>query len=706
METIKFKYLRIFVLFLMCSGVGTLVRAQSSGSAVELNGDAVEYSIDGMRVIAKGDVVITFQEATLTCDMVEFHRDTKIAYANGHVRLVTTQGEISGDALTYNFETMKGDFNSAHVISQPFYGHGKHVKKIEENQIVMEDAYITTCDHDKPHYSFKSKKVDVYPGDKMVARNIRVALGKLPVMFIPRFTQNLKDKKPRVILTPGYDSDWGAFLLSQWRFYLGENVKGTVHLDYRERKDFASGIDLDYKTKHWGEGILRTYYMNERAITSSRFYQERPTPTVERERYKAEWRHKWQIDNKTNAIMQYYRLSDSDVLNDYFESEHDADSSPDSFFLMTRALLKGTLSVRTDFRVNRFEGALERLPEVRYTLANQPLGKTGLYFKDTTTYSNLINKSAAPSEVRQKTMRLDTDNELSYPMKLGFIEAKPFMGAQHTYYSRAKSKDDYDSIRGIFRTGVSLSTKFYKIVDIETDFWGADIERMRHIVTPSVLYEYTAPPTIASSVFDSFDGIDSQTNKHSINLSLENKFQLKRNGKTVEFLRAIIATDFRLKEDPARVGFDQITTDVDFRPTDWLTMYFDSSYDTRTDKLDTANFDMYINGGDRWALGIGKRFNNAVDDQLTAEFRYKINSKWAFRMLERYDLESGTQKEQEYVLTRDLHAWEMDFHYNETRGEGSEILLLFRLKAFPDMGFDFGTSFNKRKSGSQSSTTL
>ena len=59
-------------------------------------------------------------------------------------------------------------------------------------------------------------------------------------------------------------------------------------------------------------------------------------------------------------------------------------------------------------------------------------------------------------------------------------------------------------------------------------------------------------------------------------------------------------------------------------------------------------------------------------------------------------------KEQEYTLTRDLHCWEMDINFNETRDEGSEIWLVFRLKAFPEMGFDLGTSFNRRKTGSQS----
>ncbi len=45
----------------------------------------------------------------------------------------------------------------------------------------------------------------------------------------------------------------------------------------------------------------------------------------------------------------------------------------------------------------------------------------------------------------------------------------------------------------------------------------------------------------------------------------------------------------------------------------------------------------------------------------------------------------------------------MDINFNETRTKGSEIWIVFTLKAFPDFMVDMGTSFNKRKAGSQSS---
>ena len=114
--------------------------------------------------------------------------------------------------------------------------------------------------------------------------------------------------------------------------------------------------------------------------------------------------------------------------------------------------------------------------------------------------------------------------------------------------------------------------------------------------------------------------------------------QTKRNGDVVELLRAVIGTNFALKENPGKGDLNAVTTDIDFRPVDRVTFYFDSTYDTREEYLTTANFDLYINAGPKWTAGIGKRWNRAVDDQVTAELSYKINPKWAIRTYNRFDL--------------------------------------------------------------------
>ncbi len=684
-------------------------KISSSSESVELNADTVEYVVTENKMVATGNVIVIHKGDTLTCDRIDFYRDTKMAYAKGHVRLEMSKGAvIQGDQMTFNFGIMKGDLEQALIWADPFYGKGKSVSKVDKNRVVMARGYMTTCDLEKPHFRFVSRTWDIYPKDKLIARHARFMVGEVPLFFTPRFVQDISGKRPLFTFIPGYDKEWGMFLLSTMRYKLNEHVKGFVHFDAREKKDVAGGVDVFYETPNTGDGIIKIYYMNERNITSKRFYKPRPSPTMERERFKVEWRHKWQIDKETNVILQYYKRSDADFLKEYFEKEFKKDTaaSTNTYFLLTRALPAGTLSFRTDKRVNRFEGGVERLPEIAYDLSSQQIGDSKFYFRGVTTYSNLANKQASPTEVRLDTQRVDFDSDVSYLAKILFIELKPFVGGKETYYTKTKDPAKQHILRGMFKTGATLSTKFYKLWDIQSNLWQMNIHRLRHVITPTVTYNYDHDPTVPSTTLDSYDGIDSLQRRHNINFALENKLQTKRGGTPVDLLRVGINSDFHLKEHPAKGGFDTVISRVELIPRERFRFYVDSSYDTKDHKMKTVNFEFYINEGDpKWSWIVGKRWSPSTFDEVTSEFAYQINPKWKFRLYDLFDLWNGGLKEQEVSVTRDLHCWEMSINFTEKRGQGNEIWLVFTLKAFPDMALDLGTSFNRRKVGSQAGET-
>ncbi len=686
--------------------VATPEKAEPENNSVEINGDQVEYMMAGNKLVAQGNVSIVKGTTRLTGDKVVFSKDSKIAVAEGHVRLNSPQGTITGDKMTFNFGTMTGEFMGAKIASAPFYGEAKTMQKLGPKHIVLGEGYLTTCDLDKPHFRMASRKLDVFPGEKAVAQNVHMIIGRVPVFYLPRYTQRL-DGKPRLTFVPGYSKEWGMFLLTSYRYELNPRLKGNLHLDFRERLDVGEGFDVEYHTPKTGNGIIKGYYTLQRRITSKHFYQPRPSPTPEQERYKFESRHKWDIDKQTQAVWQYYKLSGPTFLKDFFENEYRQESNPASFFVLNRTMPNGSLSFRTDVRINHFVSSVERLPEIKYDVANQQLWHSNFYLKTTDTFSNLVRKDASPTEVNKETVRMDSNNEISYPMKVSIVEFKPLVGGRTTYYSRTKDRQQYDIVRGIFTTGADLSTKFHKVYDLKKNFWGIAINRLRHIITPSIAYRFSPDPTVPASQLDEFDTIDTLAGDHTIGFSVENKLQTKRDNTGIELLRNIVSFPFRLKEYPTnKGGFDHITTQTDFKPIDWLTFSMDTDYNAVRDRLSTINFELYINDqDDKWYLALGKRLNVAVDDQITTELGYRLNPKWKFRVYERYDVERGLYKEHGYTITRNLHEWDMDMVFNEKRNEGEEILLIFRLKAFPESPIDIGTSFNRRKAGSQSTST-
>lgn len=696
------RFLPIVFLLASCA----CVSAQEESSPVEVNGDQVQYSATDSKVVASGNVVVKRTGVTLYCDRLEFDRTQNVGVAEGNVVLVRGDGgRLTGDRMIYNFTTMKGDFVQAKITSKPFYGAGEKISKDAENHIHLQNGYITTCDHDKPHFRFKAPKVDIAPGDKAVARNMTLVLGKVPVFWLPKYTQDLKHNKPMFTITPGYDKDWGSFVLTGWRHYWNDQVNTVLHLDYRSKRGFGEGADLNYNNTRFGSGFMKMYYTQERLKENTKFFYDynnnNDEPTIEKERFKGEWRHTWDVDDNTRAVWQYYKLSDDQLLKDLFERENEKDSNPPTYFLLTRGLsTAGTLSLRSDVRVNRFTSAVDRLPEINYLLPGRKILDSGFYWKNSTTYSNLAKLEPSPMANRYETERIDTDNEISYPFKVNIFELRPFVGGQETYYSKTLTKEDNNTVRGIFKTGADVSTKFFRVYDVKTDLFNLDINRLRHVVTPSVAYFYTHDPTLESSKLVQFDSMDNLALRHGMTFGLENKLQTKRANKSEDLLRFLVTSDFYLKEDSHKGGFNNVVTKTDLIPNQYVTFYADTYYDTIEEHLSSANFDVYFTDpGNKWSFGFGKRYDREVDDQITSQLNYRINQKWYFEVYERWDTDRGINKEQQYSIVRDLHEWEGKISFNHKDTDGDSIWMIFTLKEFPEMGLNFGTGFNRRKAG-------
>lgn len=720
----SFIFITLYSLLFTCYSFSA---ATEEAEPVTVDGDKVEVMSAENKVEALGNVVITYKGAKLTCDKVTVNTLTKDSKAIGNVRIDDKGSVILADEAEYNLDSKKGRMFNGYIISPPFYAKADFMEKISDKEVKMYKGYFTTCDREKPHYRLKAKEMDFSLGEKLTARDINFMVYNSSLAYLPKYAHPLNDNRPRVTVTPGMSKDWGFYALSAWRYYFNEDLRGRVHLDYRERKDFALGFDTKYDTHLFGEGFLRTYYMNERKIELKKPWisslsenikeeiikkedvDEKNRNTTEKERYRISLRHNWDIDEDTNLKLEYNRLSDASFLKDYFlrENEKGIFTSTSSYALFTRLMPFSTLSVLGEKRVNRLESKLEKLPEIKVDISSSELGETNFYYSGTSSMANLNNKSASPSDSDTSINRVETYNKISYPKKVAFIETSPYVGGRFTYYDRDLKSSSEDILRGNFETGIDMSTKFYRIFDIKTNFLNLDINRVRHVITPSVGYSYVHEPTVPASKLFSFDGSVSKSNNAS--LSLENKLQTKRGDKAVDLLRFIMSTNYTFHLKPQGSRFGNINLDLETTPYDWMRFEADSEYDKDDRAFKTANFDLVLMGEKekfktedddyKYFFGAGYRYQRNSRNQFTTQLTYRLNEDWKFKAYERWERETGGLREQGYVIYKDLHCWQMEINYNVKRDHGEEIFLVFRIKAFPENGVEFNNSYHAPKAG-------
>ncbi len=699
-------------------------KKQSPGTAsqVQMQADQVSFSSVDNKAHAKGNVVVTTTDKQLFCDQLELDRVAQEVVAEGNVYLDTPQENVIAQGLTYNFNDGTGEFRDARVYLDPYQIKGKKIDKISENYMTVDEGYLTTCDLDEPHYRMGAHRMDIYQHDRAVVHGMKIYLGKIPVMYLPYYVQDLKNR-PIITFIPGEKKDFGLFLFATARFQVGSHIQLTVHSDVRERMGFGEGFDLRYNTPNFGNGLVSTYYTNENLIASAHLWDlynsqgVKKGPTNHHTLYRVIWRHHWHIDNNTDAIWQYYKIHDYNITNNYFlktyfprEYEQNAQNTNlDTYFLLTRVMPRGTLTFNVDTsRENPQIQGIERIPQIQYIYNNQQIGKTGFYAKSTDTFSDIGYRNA-PKTFNEKTLRFDSNNDINHPFKVGFIQFNPHLGGEETYYSRTAQYDENNIIRGMFRGSLDMATKFYRVWDYNTNFMGLDIHGLRHVITPTITYLYQARPTFPADRLNIFDtNIDDLYRLHQFTFGLENQIQTKRNGEVVDLLRVLTTVNYGLKGTTGHRGFNPYDTQLDFNPTNWLSFHNDNEYDFHEGHFNSDNFDTEFHGNG-WAISLGSRYTRYQGDQLTTEEDYTINPKWKFKIYNSYPLTKATEgnttsaRENEYVLTRDLHEWEMDMAIDQTQGQGTTFYVLFRLKASPGMKFNLlQSSFSASRPGSQS----
>lgn len=662
---------------------------------VEVNGDQVEYFPKEKKIVGTGNVSIDYEDVSLVCDRITVYAETKDAEAEGNVTLKSPGAEVKGERVKYNFTTKKGEIMNARMQSGDWYAGGEKIDIASDGSYTLENGYITSCNLSEPHYKIKTRSITIYPDNKVVAKNVTMSVGNMPVMYLPRYDYSLDADWPTFNIIPGKRSKWGVFALTSYRYQIDEGNKVTLKIDEREKWGLAEGLDYKYSTDDFGQGLLRTYYTNQRNVDRNE------TLKGEEDRYRVQVRHRWDINEHVTALAELHKLNDAEVTKDFFyREEYDRESSPESYIYLLNSQPEYGLSFLTRKRINRFQSVVERLPELRFDLKDQAVSGLPIYFKTDTTLTSL-NSKTADSDTDSDVIRFDTYNKFTSPLHIAdFLSVSPFIGMRDTFYSKDINGEE-DQFRTAFYTGIDVSAKFFKTYDSSGKFLGVEYNKLRHIMTPTIEYEYIHAPSTLPASLQQFDDIDNIARKSAFGLGLENRLQTKRliDGKlqTYDLGYFLIKGDYLYKpENGSRMS--NVTGDLELTPYDWLRLESDTQYDPDTRDFQDWNVDFYIDRDEDWRLGFGSRYWQDTEHELTSELFYKLNPEWSFRLFGRYDLkevESNGHKiinrfdTKEIGIVKDLHCWLAETSLEVGRDGGATVWFVMKLKASPKVPFDF-----------------
>lgn len=690
------------------------LRADEGEIPIEVSGDQLEYVRQENKIVASGNVIVSYKNLKLTCDKAEVYTDTKKAYAEGHVYIYQETGEIlRGDKVFYDFKNRQGSFPNGKVVTEQWYGRGDQIEQVSEDEIRVYNASVTTCPYDRPHYDVKAKRVTIYPDDKIVARDVVFRILGRPIFWWPYFIIPLDLDEPPFELAPGYSSEHGFYVLGSKATSLNKNVKLKGHLDYRSKRGVAGGVDARYRFDKLGEGTIQTYITEDDRAPNPEA-QGNPFRNKKNDdgRGRASFRHRMDIDPNTHVIAEWHYFSDEFFLQDFFEREFRRELEPESFVTFTKNTDRYGFLVDVQKRTNRFFSTVERLPEVKFTWNRREIMNTNFYYRAEHDFVN-FNKKFARSALDEDVVRFDTFHEISYPMHLLGLEVVPFGNARESWYSKNKFGEEGIE-RHVLGNGVDVSTRFYKVYDVETNFLSLELNKLRHVLEPSFRYDAIREVSIPEGHLQVFEGIDDLFNKDELTFGFENRFQTKRfrSGAWQRVDVVSFNTFLTYSYDDFFIGNSQWSKwrqEIELRPYDWLATEFVWEYDMVSDQFRFADIDI-IWEKDPIRLLLNHRFdkqdvNFGGRSLLTFDAMYRLSPLWSVGGYMRTEFDSGQVEEWEIRASRDLHDWYLDFGYNVRNSDidssNKEVFIELRLKAFPQFPLKAGNraSFSRPRIG-------
>ncbi len=477
----------------------------------------------------------------------------------------------------------------------PIFCIGAKAERAPDGTITVKDATITTCEYvldGHEHYSIHAGRAVISPrgeanvsvsdynvdhGEHSIwAYNTTFRIGDVPILWLPAMYKAPDSDSFGVESHMGNSSAYGYYVQTRKVFQLMDspNIRAIAMADYYTKRGLGSGLELQMntensKTEAFAYGIHDNNpyegYDSDNHAGQPDWVKKNARLKTETNRYDLKLSNVTHITPRLDFRGQIEKLSDVNMLKDYFPARYADNPQPPTFADLEYQFDRASVALLTDVRVNTFDTVTQKLPEFRVDIQRQELFKNIYYQGENSaaymkqTWREYDTKRTLPNYVdpaNYSTSRFDTLHMFYYPFKLDWLNIIPRAGLRLTSYGQTSSRGinvndlnnmydadaidgqpngnvvNYDSsggskLRVAGETGFEMNTKIYRSwQNVKNAFW--ELDGLRHVAVPYINYTLIPDPSVKNSHIMYFDDIDRIERENFVRLGMNNRLQTRR----------------------------------------------------------------------------------------------------------------------------------------------------------------------------------
>ena len=492
-------------------GGGETKISVAEGGTVEAQSD--EY------YIAQGGVTIEYQDIKLQAYKVTLNHKTRDVTAEGNVIIDQGPTRISATQAIYNLNSKTGTFfNATGTMDPELHFSGSQIEKVDDDTFRLTDGVFTSCNLDRPAWSFHVGHAEVNVDDYAHLRNVSFRAKSFPVLWAPRLLWPTKRERSQGFLIPRlqFGEEFGTRFELGYFLPFGDSVDATVTADVTTGGNVGGGVNLRYvPSENVKLGDLSLYGVTDPEPSKI-------TPGVVEDDEAFRWRYRWQHaqDNLPNGFRGVIDIQDFSNLEFFRRFDSDPNLTTLSNIYSSAYLTKNrprySLNILADRRELVFvrQQHYEQLPAGQLRLYPQRIAGTPLYYGMESSSSYLRTNAVAGTTETASYYRTDVFPTLSLQLKTPpWISIRPQISARATYYSAGLDPDPLTG-RGTFSE--ESVDRFYTQGQVETvgpsfsrifNNSVGGFQRFKHVIEPRVRYVYTSGTDTQGRIIR-FDTVD------------------------------------------------------------------------------------------------------------------------------------------------------------------------------------------------------
>jgi hypothetical protein len=238
-------------------------RSFDESQPVAIQGRQLLYRQEDETLLAEGDVVLESAGARVHAERLWY--DLKLGTLRAEGNVVVSEGANTIWAQRAEMQQLSrtGVVQDLVFRQDPWSAACGAAELLPGDVLVLSGCECTSCDQENPYWKLSARQLKIQPGERLWAWGVWLHAGRVPVFYLPYYSQSLKDPRPPIEIKPGYSRTLGSYVRTKYNYYLGEGQYGSVRYDWMDKK--GSGFGAGH---HWafkgGEGELAGYYTSDK----------------------------------------------------------------------------------------------------------------------------------------------------------------------------------------------------------------------------------------------------------------------------------------------------------------------------------------------------------------------------------------------------------------------------------------------------------